>query len=80
MRNGSRGGGLLSKTAKRCGDYVGVACVDGSCPIANQDIYQEYGMDVIRRCKDCWMYRGCRDCALYGTEYCESPLEEVPDD
>lgn len=22
---------------KRCKDYVGVACVDGSCPIANRD-------------------------------------------
>ena len=77
VRNGSRGGGRLSKTCKICGQYVGVACVNGSCPIANADTYAEYGMDVIRRCEDCWMRKGCEDCALYGTDYCPSPLEEV---
>lgn len=80
LRNGSREGGYMSKVDQICGNYVGVACVDGSCPIANMDIYQEYGMDVIRRCEDCMYYKGCRDCALYGTEYCEFSLEKVSDD
>ena len=46
---------------KRCKDYVGVACVDGSCPIANRDEYLERCMDVISNCDDC---------ALCGTKYC----------
>lgn len=55
---------------KRCDDYVGVACVDGTCPKANADEYAERCMDVIANCKDCFYYKGCEDCALYGTEYC----------
>ena len=31
----------------RCKDYVGVACVDGSCPKANAEEYAERCMDVI---------------------------------
>lgn len=46
-----------------CKNYVGVACVDGSCPKANIDKYIEYGMDVIRKCEDCTYYNGCEDCA-----------------
>lgn len=55
---------------KRCGDYIGVACVDGSCPKANAEEYAERCMDVISNCNDCFYYKGCEDCALYGTEYC----------
>lgn len=76
-RNGSREGGYMSKTDKICSEYVGRACVDGSCPVANADEYAEYGMDVIRRCEDCWMRKGCEDCILYGTEHCPDSLEEV---
>lgn len=54
----------------RCKGYVGVACVDGSCPIANREEYEERCMDVIENCKECWRYKGCEDCALDGTEYC----------
>ena len=32
---------------ERCKNYLGSACVDGSCPIANAEEYEEYGMDVI---------------------------------
>ena len=59
---------------KHCKNYVGVSCVDGSCPIANaeeREEREERCMDVIRKCKDCWMYKGCEDCGLNGTEYCE---------
>lgn len=55
---------------KRCSDYVGVSCVDGSCPIANSDEYEERCMDVIKKCDDCFCYKGCEDCALAGTKYC----------
>lgn len=64
----------MSKTDKICGNYFGVACVDGRCPIALADEYAEYGMDVIRECKDCSFYKGCEDCALCGTEYCEKRM------
>ena len=46
-----------------CPCYLGVACINGSCPIANIDEYIEYGCDVVWECSDCTMYRGCKDCA-----------------
>lgn len=56
---------------KICKRYVGVSCVDGSCPIANIEKYMEYNIPTITKCKNCYMYKGCEDCALYGTEYCD---------
>lgn len=53
-----------------CKDYVGLACVDGSCPIANAEEYAERCMDVVKDCSECFYYKGCEDCALANTEYC----------
>lgn len=53
-----------------CKGYVGVACVDGTCPIANREDYEEYGIPLINNCKECFYYKGCEDCALNETEYC----------
>lgn len=53
-----------------CKHYVGVSCVDGTCPIANSDLYEQSCVPTILDCKDCFYYKGCADCALYGTEYC----------
>lgn len=39
---------------QKCKNYVGVACVDGSCPIANAEEYEERCMDVIKKCDDCF--------------------------
>ena len=47
-----------------CPDYVGVACVDGTCPIANREEYAERCMPVISCCRDCFYYKGCEDCAI----------------
>lgn len=55
-----------------CKQYVGLACIDGSCPIANADEYAERCMDVVRKCEDCHYYNGCEDCALHNTEYCNA--------
>ena len=55
---------------ERCRNYVGVACVDGSCPSANREEYEERYMPVIKGCSDCFYYRGCVDCALSDTQYC----------
>ena len=57
---------------KICNRYVGVACVDGSCLKANAEEYAERCMDVVTKCSDCHMYKGCDDCALCDTEYCDS--------
>lgn len=47
-----------------CPDYVGVACVDGTCPAANREEYTERCMPVISCCRDCFYYEGCKDCAI----------------
>ena len=54
---------------KYCSMYCGVACVDGSCPAANNDFERLLGSDDIS-CEECWYYRGCEDCAWYDTEVC----------
>lgn len=53
---------------KRCVNYVGLACVNGNCPIALQN---EYPIMETVDCESCWYYKGCSDCALAGTEYCK---------
>lgn len=53
-----------------CKSYFGLACVDGTCPVAMQEEYEERCMPVTKKCKDCYFYKGCKDCALYGTKYC----------
>ena len=55
----------------RCKSYVGVSCVDGSCPVANREEYEERCIPLCNSCRECWYYRGCEDCALDGTEYCD---------
>lgn len=54
----------------RCKAYVGVSCVDGSCPIANMEEYEERCVPLVKRCEDCFYYKGCEDCGLCDTEYC----------
>ena len=56
---------------KICISYVGVACVDGSCPKAHCEEYVACDMDAIKNCCDCPYYKGCEDCALCETEYCK---------
>lgn len=59
---------LIMKKTKICPNYTGLACIDGSCPIANMEERIERDMDVIRTCKDCHLYKGCDDC--YHSENC----------
>lgn len=54
---------------KRCKNYVGVSCVDGSCPRAIAEEHEEMAISKVT-CEDCYCYRGCEDCALNGTEHC----------
>lgn len=55
---------------KRCKSYVGVSCINGNCPLANTEEYEEYCIPLINKCEDCSYYMGCEDCALFDTEYC----------
>ena len=48
-----------------CKDYCGVACVDGSCPMALDDEYAERGYDLIKNCSECFYYNGCEDCYFF---------------
>ncbi len=56
--------------AKRCKNYVGVTCVDGTCPRANAEEREERDISLITSCRYCPFYRGCEDCALARTKYC----------
>lgn len=55
---------------KYCRGYCGVTCVDGSCPAANREEYEERCIPVVRNCRECHMYKGYEDCYFDGTEYC----------
>lgn len=59
---------------KICKRYVGLSCVDGTCPMANEEEYVERGIPTIKRCEECFYYQGCDDCALFDTEYCVEQL------
>lgn len=52
------------KKKKRCKNYVGVSCIDGTCPIAIREGYEERGISITK------------DCALLGTEYCDKERRE----
>ena len=60
---------------KHCKNYVGVSCVDGSCPRTIAEEHEEMAIPKVT-CEDCYYYKGCEDCALNGTEYCEGKPEE----
>lgn len=64
---------------ERCRDYVGLACVDGSCPMASIDEYEAYCSPIIDSCEECGLYKGCKDCAIANTEHCKrSDADEIP--
>lgn len=54
--------------------YVGVSCVDGTCPKARAGDWSNESVPV--SCDECWLYKGCEDCALYGTNECEEVKEK----
>ena len=53
-----------------CPGYIGLACVNGTCPIANKEEYIEYGVPVPSSCGMCSSYKGCEDCMCYDTDMC----------
>lgn len=70
--------GWGKRMGERCENYCGVACVNGSCPIASRFDYGERICDTIDYCEDCFYYKGCEDCYFDGNEdYC--PRKGVDD-
>ncbi len=55
---------------KTCSGYCGIACVNGTCPKALAEEYEERGMDMVKDCSECSFYRGCEDCAFLDTVFC----------
>ncbi len=53
-----------------CERYCGGYCVDGSCPIANREKYEEYDIPLISDCKECSLRRGCENCVFFDTDIC----------
>lgn len=47
---------------RTCPNYLGVACIDGTCPKANADEYAERGYTVVHSCDECHYVEGCTDC------------------
>ena len=60
---------------KKCKNYVGIACINGSCPIANKEEYEERDYEIIKNCNECIFYKGCEDCYFNGNE--KFPCNEV---
>lgn len=60
---------------ERCKNYTGLACIDGTCPIANRDTYIEYGIPLVWSCDDCHCYNGCDDCYFCRNDKCE--IDEI---
>lgn len=51
----------------RCSEYLGIACIDGTCP----KIYRGEYIPVLEDCADCGIYEGCEGCYFKGTKYCD---------
>lgn len=51
--------------------YVGLRCIDGTCPMAWAEEYEERGMDVVRSCRDCPEIPSCASCYFQGDDTCE---------
>ena len=59
---------------KKCKNYCGVECVNGNCPIALREEYEERCYPVVEDCGECHYYKGCEDCA-FSEECKDKPIE-----
>jgi len=55
--------------------YIPVQCVDGSCPMALADEYEERDMDVVHSCEEC----GYDDKKVIEHDGCETLVSEAVD-
>lgn len=61
--------------SERCKSYVGITCVDGTCPNALAEEYSEYGYEKVS-CIECGFNKGCEDCGLPCCGLCDRPLND----
>lgn len=61
---------MAVKKNERCPQYTGLACIDGTCPMANREEYEERCIPTVKSCHECHCYKGCEDCYFNGTEDC----------
>lgn len=70
---------------KRCEGYCGLACVNGECPNAMDDLdrrsdtdkYAAYHLDRPVRCSECGYNRGREDCIFDGTDQCSKDIKNT---
>lgn len=55
---------------RKCTSYVGLACIDGSCPVASYYECPEQWSDRPDGCNSCGLYKGCSDCYFCGRSDC----------
>ena len=55
-----------------CVDYIGCACIDGTCPNAQE--YEGYNLPI--PCADCFYYKGCEDCAAPEMGVCNREVKQ----
>lgn len=56
--------------SKVCNGYCCLTCINGSCPMALSEEYEEYGIPVVHSCEECSSYEGCKGCDFENTEMC----------
>lgn len=54
----------------KCERYLGVHCIDGSCPILLAEQFWKYDYEGPHSCEECWVYDGCKGCAWEDTSVC----------
>lgn len=50
----------------KCKNYCGLACVNGSCPIALSEEMAERGIPLTKNCEECSSNKQCEDCIMSG--------------
>ena len=55
---------------KRCSDYCGLSCIDGSCPIADYRVHPQTYDCKQPTCSECGLYKGCEDCYFFCDNHC----------
>lgn len=55
------------KNMETCSDYVGATCVNGSCPNALNEDFEDF--ETVS-CEECPYNAGCTDCTLADTDMC----------
>lgn len=55
---------------KVCSDWCGSDCVNGSCPVANFQEFQERCYPLVHSCSECYLVKSCDSCIFEGSNDC----------